>query len=647
MTFSDTIEDWPDADAYVLVGKVGLRLVGQRKVAKLNNIAKHDGRLTFESEPIDDMEPEQMQSLARAIKVSLCGDKPKPCREMSTYEEVIDFLERNYDKDVAVDFETDGLVPFIGGILIIGFATDTELSWLTFDHYDTPFTKPERRAIHQAFRKFWDGRNGGHRIAHNLRYEQNWAAGAFGCHNTGRYRDTILEKWLDDENTSHSLDYVSIHVLNTRPYWLDLPDKSTLASARRGLIGPYCAMDCHCTYGLALHYAETLTPKQKELAATMVGALPAIRSMERLGLHVSKRKLNRLRRELVTSIEEQETKLARSYPDMNWASAPQVRKLLFDDLGLTTDVMTKSGQASTGTDSLGKLVDRHPVVRHIIDIREKRACVNNVLDVIAERLDADSKIHTSLNMPFTKTGRLSSSGPNLQNIKKNGPERQIFVSRFGRSGAIVQADYKHHELRFAAIGSRDGELISIFRSGRDPHDETARDCKIERAKAKSVNFSYASGVSPKGLVHEFGFTLSEAKRLQKLWFKKHYGVRMWHESIKRGLRAKGYVENVFGRRRHLPDIWSEDWRKSSRATKQGLNFPFQGGGADLLYVAKTRVWHALQNYESKMVLVVHDSIVVDCLKREMTDVCHLLERCMTDFSFIVPLAVDVEVKETL
>lgn len=646
MTFGDTFEDWPSADAFILVGSDGLRLVGRRKVPRLGHIEKYGKYLTLESGHIDEMEPSDLQSLARAVKVSLCGDKPKPCVELVTMEDVVWWLHKNHDKHVALDFETDGLIPYKDGILVVGLATDTSLAWFALDHQDSPFRKPERDAIKQSLRRFWD-RKGGVRIAHNLRYEQNWARVALGCQNTGTYRDTILEKWLADENTSHSLDYVSVHVLHTRPYWLDLPDKSTLASAPLRLIGPYCAMDCHCTYGLSIHYDGELTPKQKELATTMVGALPAIASMERLGLHVSKRRLNKLRRELVTSIEAQERKLAKLHPDINWASAPQVRKLLYDDLGLTTDILTGSGLKSTGKDALEKLVDSHPVVRHIIDIKEKRACVGNVLDVVKERLDDDSKIHTSLNIPFTKTGRLSSSGPNLQNIKKGGPERQIFVSRFGRRGAMVQADYKHHELRFAAIGSRDGELIRIFRSGRDPHDETARDCKIDRAKAKSVNFSYASGVSPKGLVYEFGFTLPEAKRLQKLWFKKHYGVRMWHESIKRGLRAKGYVENVFGRRRHLPDIWSEDWRKSSRATKQGLNFPFQGGGADLLYVAKTRVWHALKNYQSEMVLVIHDSIVVDCLRSEMTEVCQLLERCMTNFSFIVPLAVDIEVKETL
>ncbi|MFA6131989.1 MAG: DNA polymerase I [Patescibacteria group bacterium] len=353
--------------------------------------------------------------------------------------------------------------------------------------------------------------------------------------------------------------------------------------------------------------------------------------------------------------------------EFNIQSPQQLAEVLFDKLKLPTKGLkkTKSG-VSTAAPELEKIYEEHEIIPSIMEYRELAKLQNTYVEALPQLIAKDGRVHTTFNQTVTSTGRLSSSDPNLQNIPTKtelGQKiRHAFVA--GRGKVLLSADYSQIELRLMAIVAKDESWIKAFKKGEDIHTHTASevwgipDCEVtkeQRSAAKAINFGILYGMGPRSLARSTGLTLEEAKKFIDKYFEVHPAIKKYLEKTKRQAHELGYVETLFGRRRHLPDINSGVQMLVSTAERMATNMPLQGTAADLLKMAMIQIDGWLQTMAKsekkkdaepriKMLLQVHDELVFevdeDYVKQAAASVKKLME---TAASFEVPMIVEVEV----
>ena len=382
--------------------------------------------------------------------------------------------------------------------------------------------------------------------------------------------------------------------------------------------------------------------------------------MEREGFLVDRTALYNYGESMIGTIDQLQQQIWNyAGHEFNINSPKQLGEVLFDELYLPQGKKTKTGW-STSADVLEKLRNKHPIIQTILDYRTLTKLKSTYADGLLKVIDADGRIHTNFQMTVTATGRLSSTEPNLQNIpirKEFGSEiRKMFVAAPGN--VLVDADYSQIELRLLAHISKDTAMRDAFLSGVDFHTATASQVfntpveevtARQRSNAKAVNFGIVYGISAWSLAGDIGVSTSEAKEYMDAYYEKYPGVHQYMEDIKEKAREDGYVVTLYQRRRYLPELKSSNFNTRSFGERVALNMPIQGTAADIIKLAMVNVANRLkkEKLEGKLILQVHDELIVECPEKEAETVSKLLAEEMENVIHLsVPLSVEVKTGHT-
>ena len=341
--------------------------------------------------------------------------------------------------------------------------------------------------------------------------------------------------------------------------------------------------------------------------------------------------------------------------DFNVNSTPQLRAVLFDKLGLTPQKKTKTGY-STDAATLEKLRDDHPIVEQLLRYREVEKLRSTYGEGLLAEIAPDGRIHATFNQTVARTGRLSSDAPNLHNIPVRSVDGRLFRDAFvpPATWKFIVADYNQIELRCIAHLSADPGLLEAFNSDTDIHNQTAaRIFGVEsadvttdqRSKAKMVSYGLAYGMEAFGLGQRLGIPTSEAQSILNAYFVAFPAVHDYMERTVDEARERGYTETLFGRRRQIPELSSSIRSVRQAGERQAMNAGIQGLAADIFKLALVRLDHMLESrqLESRLVLQVHDEVIVEGPEPELESVRDIVIEAMTNaFSMAVPLVVHLE-----
>lgn len=382
--------------------------------------------------------------------------------------------------------------------------------------------------------------------------------------------------------------------------------------------------------------------------------------MENLGFAVDKQGIEDFGKMLKENIENLKSEIYNSVGrEFNINSPKQLGVALFEDLALPCKKKTKSGY-STSADVLESLKNQHPVVSMVLQYRTLSKLNSTYCEGLLKVIGDDGRIHSSFNQTETRTGRISSTEPNLQNIPVRtelGREmRKFFTAREG--WVLVDADYSQIELRVLADISGDKNMIDAFKNNQDIHAITASqvfNMPLDfvtgemRSRAKAVNFGIVYGIGAYSLAKDIGVTNKEAKNYIESYLKHYSGIDKYMHDVVEKAKDTGYVETVFGRRRYLPELSASNGMTRAFGERVARNAPIQGTAADIIKIAMIKVDKRLteENLEARLVLQVHDELIVECPSHESMRVAMILQEEMEKaVSLFVPLVADSAVGKT-
>ena len=473
------------------------------------------------------------------------------------------------------------------------------------------------------------------KIGHHVKELMNALADK-GLSREGFVFDTALAAYLLDANEG---DYPLSRVAAR---WLGVDTAGTDT-----LLELYPVLDAKLReYGMEKLYEEIELP-----------LCPVLSDMERAGFYVDRKALYEFGESLNGDIDRLQNSIwQHAGRKFNINSPKQLGEILFEELMLPSGKKTKTGW-STNVDVLEKLRGKHPIVDEVLEYRTLTKLKSTYADGLLKVIGEDGRIHSSFQMTVTATGRLSSTEPNLQNIpvrKRLGAEiRKMFVA--GPDMVLVDADYSQIELRLLAHISGDEAMRDAFLSGEDFHTVTASrvfGVPIDevtptlRSRAKAVNFGIVYGISAFSLAQDIGVFPNEAKAYMDAYLDRFHGVRDYMESIKAKAKADGYVETLFHRRRYLPELKSSNFNVRSFGERVALNMPIQGTAADIIKLAMVNVDRRLkaEKLQARLILQVHDELIVECPEAEAEHVRKLLEEEMENaVQLSVPLIAEAHI----
>ena len=424
----------------------------------------------------------------------------------------------------------------------------------------------------------------------------------------------------------------------------------------------YAAEDADIT--LRLHHS--LWPKVSEqeglkqvFETIEMPLVPVLSRVERNGALVDAAKLAEQSQQLgVRIVELQQQAYELAGEEFNLASPKQLGHILFEKLGIPALKKTAKGAPSTKEEVLQELALDYPLPKLILEHRSLSKLKSTYTDKLPTMVNpATGRIHTSYHQAVTATGRLSSSDPNLQNIPVRTEEgrriRQAFIAPQGSK--IIAADYSQIELRIMAHLSQDKGLLKAFKDGLDVHRATAAEVfdvsldavtAEQRRSAKAINFGLIYGMSAFGLGRQLHIGRNQAQQYIDLYFDRYPGVKAYMENTRASAAEQGYVETLFGRRLYLPEINASNGMRRQAAERTAINAPMQGTAADIIKRAMIAVdgWLAEQGLESRIIMQVHDELVLEVPDQELEAITEgLVQHMSAAASLDVPLTVDVGV----
>ena len=417
---------------------------------------------------------------------------------------------------------------------------------------------------------------------------------------------------------------------------------------------------------VALHSGENILAKLESLELTGLYEnveMPLIYSlakMENTGVRVDEERLKKYADTLLEKIAKLEESITtKAGESFNINSPKQLGEILFEKLKLSGGKKTKTGY-STAADVLEKLAPEHEIIRDILEYRQLTKLNSTYATGLAGYIREDGRIHGTFNQTITATGRISSTDPNLQNIpvrtEMGSKIRDIFVPKEGY--VFVDADYSQIELRVLASLSGDEKLIESYHSAADIHAATASQVfhvPLEevtpelRRNAKAVNFGVVYGISAFGLSEDLSISRKEALDYINNYFKIYGGVKKFLDKQVADAKEKGYVKTMFGRIRPIPEIKSSNFMTRSFGDRVAMNSPIQGSAADIMKISMLKVDEALEKsgFDARIVLQIHDELLVEVKEDEAVKVSELVEKAMKEaVSLKVPLEVDAHIGKT-
>jgi len=485
---------------------------------------------------------------------------------------------------------------------------------------------------------------------------------------TGMFFDTMLAHYLIQPDQRHNMDVLAETYLNYSPVSTEAligkkgKNQRSMRSVDIETIKNYACEDADITLQLKNVFEPILTETNNTKLFNEVETplIKVLSSMEAEGVKLDSKALNAFSKELQEQISEIRNEIYKlsGTDEFNISSPKQLGEILFKKLIITDKPkLTKTKQYSTGEEVLRKLVNKHPIVRSILDFRSLTKLKSTYVDALPNLVSKrDGRIHTSYNQAVTATGRLSSNKPNLQNIpirtEKGREIRKAFVPR-NENYILLAADYSQIELRIIAALSNDSGMLEAFNSGIDIHTSTAAKVygvttdevtKEMRRNAKTVNFGIIYGISAFGLSERLNIPRKEAADIIKQYFIKYPGLKNYMEKTKEFARKNGYVETIMGRRRYLRDINSNNAVVRGFAERNAINAPIQGSSADMIKIAMINIFDEFErlNLKSKMILQVHDELVFDTYKSELEIIRPIIiDKMKNAIKMNVPIEIDI------
>ncbi len=499
------------------------------------------------------------------------------------------------------------------------------------------------------------------KIGHNIKYDMVVLERA-GAPVRGIAMDTMVASYLTDPSrVRHNLNEVSLYYLKRKL----IPISDLIGSGSKATTFDHVPIERACEYAaedadiawrLSSIFRGTLAerglgPLHEEIELPLIYVLAR---MEMAGVAIDRGVFAGLQREMEVRLKELEAEIHGLAGDrFNINSPKQLQKILFEDLGLTPLRKTKTGY-STDVDVLEDLARQHPLPEKILEYRTLEKLRGTYVEALPKMVDPETgRIHTSFNQAVAATGRLSSSDPNLQNIPVRNEMgkriRQGFVAA-GPTYRLISADYSQIELRILAHLSGDRALQEAFRHEMDIHTDTASRVfdvmpamvtPDMRRQAKAVNFGVVYGISAFGLARNIGVSNSDAQKFIDNYFAQYPGVHAWIQATIQEARKNGFVRTLMNRRRYVPEISSSNTATRRGAERIAINTPVQGTAADVIKIAMIRLDRALEGLDARLILQVHDELVVEAHEDVAERAAQLTRETMENaISLDVPLKVD-------
>jgi DNA polymerase-1 len=487
--------------------------------------------------------------------------------------------------------------------------------------------------------------------------------------------DTMIAEWVSDPG-SHNLGLKNLAWVRLAAQMTPITEligtgknQTTMDRVPVEKAAPYAAADAVMTFRLAQILRPELEERRvwKLFSEIEMPLVPVIADMEMAGVLLDVGYLRELSTDLsqrLGALQEEVYSLSGGYGEFNLGSPKQLNDVLFGKLGLPTEGLRKTTHGfSTDAGTLEGLKGEHPIIRLILNWRELSKLQSTYVDALPQMVNPDTgRVHTSYNQAGTSTGRLSSSNPNLQNIPIRTEEgrrvRRAFIAPEGCK--LLSVDYSQVELRILAHYSQDAALLKAFHEGQDIHRATAaavyrippeQVTYEQRSFAKSVNFGLMYGMGAFRLARDSDLTLAEAEQFIADYFHQFPGVRKYLDGSIAQAKKQGYLETLLGRRRYFRELDENLGRKASyqvqqAAEREAVNMPIQGTAADIIKIAMINLARALKDggYAARMILQVHDELVLDVPDGELNRVAPLVIEVMESaFKLDAPLVADARV----
>ena len=503
-------------------------------------------------------------------------------------------------------------------------------------------------------------------IAHNGKFDIQWLWKKLNIPARVDF-DTAVAHFILDENVEHGLKFLAMVYTDMGEYASKFlsEDYPFLAASEEEFFTYSCA-DADATYRLYEIFRSRLEEEGLMEVFQMVMGFQHVAAMLEYGGVtidvVALRDLKeRMRKELEAIAEEirsrREIKRWEEIRKETFSplSVHHVSDLFFNCLGLTPLKKTKKGKNSVDRATIEHLAGQHELAELILRYRRTHKILSSFLEKFEEYIMPDGKIHARFNVIGTKTGRLSSSEPNMQNIPEHCSQeiKRLIIPSY-EDGYIVNFDYSQIELRVMASLAEDETMIQAFREGLDIHTRTAQlifgkeeVSKEERSFAKKINFGIIYGMSAVGLAEQLGISIEEAQKFIDRYFQTYPGVARYIRRQKKLIRTHGYVESPLGRRRRIPKVFSGDSAIVGEAEREAINAPIQSAASDLTQISLCQIFRELRRsrLRARPILTVHDSIVLECHRDDLHEVVrlvkHIMENPPVDF-MRVPIEVEVE-----
>lgn len=566
----------------------------------------------------------------------------------------------------AFDLETNSLNYIEAEIVGLSFAVEPhEAAYvpLSHDYVGAPPQLPREQILARLKPLLQDPARD--KVGQNLKFDCNVLAN-HGINLNGIRHDSMLESYvLDSTATRHDMDSLALKYLQHPTIrYEEVAGKGAKQIPFNQVplekAAPYAAEDADVSLQLHRYFWPRLQQNQRLCQIYQKIEIPLISvlsHMERTGVQVDTAQLKTQSTELAARLKALEQEIfSLAGESFNPASPKQIQAILYNRLKLPVTRKTPTGQPSTAESVLQELALDYPLPRLLLEHRTLSKLKSTYTDRLPLQVNSRTgRVHTSYHQAVAITGRLSSSDPNLQNIPIRSSEgrriRQAFVAPPGYR--LLAADYSQIELRIMAHLSGDEALLTAFKSGEDIHQRTAAEIfsisleevsTEQRRSAKAINFGLIYGMSAHGLARQLGIGRIAAQRYIDLYFQRYPGIKAYMDAVCVQAREKGYVETLLGRRLYLPDINSRQAQRRHQAERIAINAPLQGSAADIIKQAmiRTDLWLQENKAAGRMIMQVHDELVIEVPEVTLDTTITAIRECMTDVAELkVPLIVDM------
>ncbi|MEZ8018271.1 DNA polymerase I [Vibrio splendidus] len=572
--------------------------------------------------------------------------------DRSHYETILDeasfnvWLEKLKAAEVfAFDTETDSLDYMVANLVGLSFATEEGVAAyvpVAHDYLDAPQQLDRDWVLEQLKPILEDDAQA--KVGQNLKYDMSVLA-RYGIEMKGIKFDTMLASYVfNSVGGKHDMDSLALRFLQHSCISFEQiagkgKKQLTFNQIELGEASPYAAEDADVTLRLHNRLMENIEKDEKLKSIyeeIEVPLIPVMSRIERTGVFIDDMLLGAQSQEIAVRLDELEQKAYEiAEQEFNMNSPKQLQAILFEKMGLPVIKKTPSGAPSTNEEVLQELALDYPLPKLIIEYRGLAKLKSTYTDKLPKMINAETgRVHTSYHQAVTATGRLSSTDPNLQNIPIRNEEgrriRQAFVAQHGWK--ILAVDYSQIELRIMAHLSGDKALLEAFQQGKDIHAATAAEIigvdidqvtTEQRRRAKAVNFGLIYGMSAFGLAKQLGIPRGEAQHYMDTYFERYPGVMQYMEDTRSAASEQGFVETIYGRRLHLPEIQSRNSMRRKAAERAAINAPMQGTAADIIKKAMLLVDEWIQaegDGRVKLLMQVHDELVFEVQESALAEI---------------------------